>query len=114
MSSYEDLYGLLIAVQIKRRTKQELRDHFLDKWLLIKTESEIVELLDGYESIRASNQRNRNNLPGKQCSSSPEKNPVIKPRLSPSTLVRYESTAQEKAFEHRVKPRCFVCNSPND
>lgn len=38
-----------------------MREHFIDKWPLIETEAEIVELQEGHDNIRASTQKSRDN-----------------------------------------------------
>lgn len=75
-----------------------MKDHFLDKLSLIKNVSEIIELLDGYESVRTTKQRNREIKGDKQRSIFHERRPKIVFQPLYGTAAQRFSAAREKAF----------------
>ncbi|GFU28482.1 SCAN box domain-containing protein [Trichonephila clavipes] len=58
VKTFEQLKDLLITEQLKYRVPAEVRDHFLDDWINLKTPYELAEKLDEYESIKQSFRRN--------------------------------------------------------
>lgn len=122
VNTFEELKDLLVADQIKRRVKSEIREHFIDKWPLLKTEAEIVELLDGYECVRASTSLPRIGQKAKDMRDDKaerthfffqdrprENRPRFPPPSNENSLRRPGN--RERAFERRANLKCFVCNS---
>ncbi|GFY33588.1 SCAN box domain-containing protein [Trichonephila clavipes] len=52
VKTFEQLKDLLITEQLKYRVPAEVREHFLDDWIKLKTPYELAEKLDEYESIK--------------------------------------------------------------
>ncbi|GFY18405.1 SCAN box domain-containing protein [Trichonephila clavipes] len=52
--TFEQLKDLLITEQLKYRVPAEVREHFLDDWIKLKTPYELAEKSDEYESIKQS------------------------------------------------------------
>ncbi|GFV85926.1 SCAN box domain-containing protein [Trichonephila clavipes] len=57
VKTFEQLKDLLITEQLKYRVPAEVREHFLDDWIKLKTPYELAEKLDEYESIKQSFRR---------------------------------------------------------
>ncbi|GFX95838.1 SCAN box domain-containing protein [Trichonephila clavipes] len=57
VKTFEQLKDLLITEQLKYRVPAEVREHFLDDWIKLKTPYELAEKLDEYESIKQSFKR---------------------------------------------------------
>ncbi|GFT60999.1 SCAN box domain-containing protein [Trichonephila clavipes] len=57
VKTFELLNNLLITEQLKYRVPAEVREHFLDDWIKLKTPYELAEKLDEYESIKQSFRR---------------------------------------------------------
>ncbi|GFW60841.1 SCAN box domain-containing protein [Trichonephila clavipes] len=63
VKTFEQLKDLLITEQLKYRVPAEVREHFLDDWIKLKTPYELAEKLDEYESIKQSFRE----IPKKNC-----------------------------------------------
>ncbi|GFV11027.1 SCAN box domain-containing protein [Trichonephila clavipes] len=57
VKTFEQLKYLLITEQLKYRVPAEVKEHFLDDWIKLKTPYELAEKLDEYESIKQSFRR---------------------------------------------------------
>ncbi|GFV28611.1 retrovirus-related Pol polyprotein from transposon 412 [Trichonephila clavipes] len=57
VKTLEQLKDLSITEQLKYRVPAEVREHFLDDWIKLKTPYELAEKLDEYESIKQSFRR---------------------------------------------------------
>ncbi|GFX43842.1 SCAN box domain-containing protein [Trichonephila clavipes] len=57
VKTFEQLKDLLITEQLKYRVSAEVKEHFLDDWIKLKTPYELAEKLDEYESIKQSFRR---------------------------------------------------------
>ncbi|GFX12733.1 SCAN box domain-containing protein [Trichonephila clavipes] len=57
VKTFEQLKDLLITEQLKYRVPAEVREHFLDDWIKLKTPYELAEKLDENESIKQSFRR---------------------------------------------------------
>ncbi|GFT65830.1 SCAN box domain-containing protein [Trichonephila clavipes] len=57
VKTFLQLKDLLITEQLKYRVPAEVREHFLDDWITLKTPYELAEKLDEYESIKQSFRR---------------------------------------------------------
>ncbi|GFS69942.1 SCAN box domain-containing protein [Trichonephila clavipes] len=57
VKTFEQLKDLLMTEQLKYRVPAEVREHFLDDWIKLKTPYELAEKLDEYESIKQSFRR---------------------------------------------------------
>ncbi|GFU40121.1 SCAN box domain-containing protein [Trichonephila clavipes] len=57
VKTFEQLKDLLITEQLKYRVPAEVKEHFLDDWIKLKTPYELAEKLDEYESIKQSFRR---------------------------------------------------------
>ncbi|GFU08876.1 SCAN box domain-containing protein [Trichonephila clavipes] len=57
VKTFEQLKDLLITEPLKYRVPAEVREHFLDDWIKLKTPYELAEKLDEYESIKQSFRR---------------------------------------------------------
>ncbi|GFS69125.1 SCAN box domain-containing protein [Trichonephila clavipes] len=51
VKTFEQLKDLIITEQLKYRVTAEVREHFLDDWIKLKTPYELAEILDEYKSI---------------------------------------------------------------
>ncbi|GFW66645.1 SCAN box domain-containing protein [Trichonephila clavipes] len=57
VKTFEQLKDILITEQLMYRVPAEVREHFLDDWIKLKTPYEHAEKLDEYESIKQSFRR---------------------------------------------------------
>ncbi|GFX28122.1 SCAN box domain-containing protein [Trichonephila clavipes] len=57
VKTFKQLKDLLITEQLKYRVPVEVREHFPDDWIMLKTPYELAEKLDEYESIKQSFRR---------------------------------------------------------
>ncbi|GFV36301.1 SCAN box domain-containing protein [Trichonephila clavipes] len=57
VKTFEQLKDVLITEQFKYRVPAEVREHFLDDWIKLKTPYDLAEKLDEYESIKQSFRR---------------------------------------------------------
>ncbi|GFT94644.1 transposon Tf2-6 polyprotein [Trichonephila clavipes] len=81
----EELRDLIVADQIKKKTPQDYKDHFLDQWCNWNNPLQLVDKLDSYEEVK--NMRNKNNKnfsrKQKEMNSSPwRSNYTQNPKLS--------------------------------
>lgn len=108
VESFEELKDLMVADQLKKRARSDMREHFLDDWTTLKSSSKLAELFDNYENVRKlTPKRNDKEFKnGKPPSVSDSKGKDAKwggghPKIPPP---------RDKAFEKRAPPRCFHCN----
>ncbi|GFW24937.1 uncharacterized protein TNCV_3846711 [Trichonephila clavipes] len=59
VTTLEELKDLIVADQIKNKTPQDYKDHFLDQWCNWNNPLQLVDKLDSYEEVK--NMRNKNN-----------------------------------------------------
>ncbi|GFT01650.1 uncharacterized protein TNCV_4204841 [Trichonephila clavipes] len=59
VTTLEELKDLNVADQIKKKTPQDYKDHFLDQWCNWNNPLQLVDKLDSYEEVK--NMRNKNN-----------------------------------------------------
>ncbi|GFW58883.1 retrovirus-related Pol polyprotein from transposon 17.6 [Trichonephila clavipes] len=59
VTTLEELKDLIVANQIKKKTPQDYKDHFLDQWCNWNNPLQLVDKLDSYEEVK--NMRNKNN-----------------------------------------------------
>ncbi|GFW04979.1 SCAN box domain-containing protein [Trichonephila clavipes] len=57
VKTFEQLKDSLITEQLKYHVPAEVREHFLDDWIKLKTPYELAEKLNKYESIKQSFRR---------------------------------------------------------
>ncbi|GFX47839.1 retrovirus-related Pol polyprotein from transposon 412 [Trichonephila clavipes] len=118
VKTFEQLKDLLITEQLKYHVPAEVREHFLDDWIKLKTPYELAEKLDEYESIKQSFRRE-----------TPEKNSYkfqggvnysgTRPKETPKDFkskfqIKEEPVHEknhEKDFEKRKQLRCYECGS---
>ncbi|GFX76881.1 uncharacterized protein TNCV_3279161 [Trichonephila clavipes] len=85
VTTLEELKDLIVADQIKKKTPQDYKGHFLDQWCNWKNPLQLVDKLDSYEEVK--NMRNKNNKnfswKQKEMNSSPwRSNYTQNPKLS--------------------------------
>ncbi|GFX37580.1 uncharacterized protein TNCV_3201041 [Trichonephila clavipes] len=85
VTTLEELKDLIVADQIKKKTPQDYKDHFLDQWCNWNNLLQLVDKLDSYEEVK--NMRNKNNKnfswKQKEMNSSPwRSNYTQNPKLS--------------------------------
>ncbi|GFT29985.1 retrovirus-related Pol polyprotein from transposon 412 [Trichonephila clavipes] len=85
VTTLEELKDLIVADQIKKKTPQDYKDHFLDQWCNWNNPLQLVDKLDSYEEVK--NMRNKNNKnfsrKRKEMNSSPwRSNYTQNPKLS--------------------------------
>ncbi|GFS82415.1 transposon Ty3-I Gag-Pol polyprotein [Trichonephila clavipes] len=85
VTTLEELKDLIGADQIKKKTPQDYKDHFLDQWCNWNNPLQLVDKLDSYEEVK--NMRNKNNKnfswKQKEMNSSPwRSNYTQNPKLS--------------------------------
>ncbi|GFX21005.1 SCAN box domain-containing protein [Trichonephila clavipes] len=118
VKTFEQLKDLLITEQLKYRVPAEVREHFLDDWIKLKTPYELAEKLDEYESIKQSFRRevpkkNSYKFQGGVNYSS------VRPKETPKDFkskfqIKKEPVHEknhEKYFEKRRQLRCYECGS---
>ncbi|GFX53735.1 SCAN box domain-containing protein [Trichonephila clavipes] len=112
----EQLKDLLITEQLKYRVPAEVREHFLDDWIKLKTLYELAEKLDEYESIKQSFRRE---IPKKNSykfqggvnysGARPKETPKdFKSKFQMKKEPVHEKN-HEKNFEKRRQLRCYEC-----
>ncbi|GFS85320.1 SCAN box domain-containing protein [Trichonephila clavipes] len=57
VKTFDQLKDLLITEQLKHRVPAEVREHFLDEWIKLKTPYKLAEKLNEYESFKQSFRR---------------------------------------------------------
>ncbi|GFV03572.1 histone-lysine N-methyltransferase SETMAR [Trichonephila clavipes] len=118
VKTFEQLKDLLITEQLKYRVPAEVREHFLDDWIKLKTPYELAEKLDEYESIKQSFRRE---LPKKNSykfqggvnysSARPKETPKdFKSKFQIKKEPVHEKN-HEKDFEKRRQLRCYEYES---
>ncbi|GFW06161.1 CCHC-type domain-containing protein [Trichonephila clavipes] len=82
VTTLEELKDLIVADQIKKKTPQDYKDHFLDQWCNWNNPLQLVDKLDSYEEVK--NMRNKNfSRKQKEMNSSPwRSNYTQNPKLS--------------------------------
>ncbi|GFV03064.1 CCHC-type domain-containing protein [Trichonephila clavipes] len=82
VTTLEELKDLIVADQIKKKTPQDYKDHFLDQWCNWNNPLQLVDKLDSYEEVK--NMRNKNfSWKQKEMNSSPwRSNYTQNPKLS--------------------------------
>ncbi|GFV97435.1 retrovirus-related Pol polyprotein from transposon 412 [Trichonephila clavipes] len=85
VTTLEELKDFIVADQIKKKTPQDYKDHFLDQWCNWNNPLQLVDKLDSYEEVK--NMRNKNNKnfswKQKEMNSSPwRSNYTQNPKLS--------------------------------
>ncbi|GFX44142.1 SCAN box domain-containing protein [Trichonephila clavipes] len=116
--TFEQLKDLLITEQLKYRVPAEVREHFLDDWIKLKTPYELAEKLDEYESIKQSFRRE---IPKKSSykfigglnysGARPKETPKdFKSKFQIKKEPVHEKN-HEKDFEKRRQLRCYECGS---
>ncbi|GFY71444.1 SCAN box domain-containing protein [Trichonephila inaurata madagascariensis] len=118
VKTFEQLKDLLIPEQLKYRVPADVREHFLDDWIKLKTLYELAEKLDEYESIKQSFRReipkkNSYKLQGgiNYSSCRPKETPKdFKSKFQIKKEPVYEKN-NEKDFEKRRQLRCYECGS---
>ncbi|GFV97203.1 SCAN box domain-containing protein [Trichonephila clavipes] len=115
VKTFEQLKDLLITEQLKYRVPAEVREHFLDDWIKLKTPYELAEKLDEYESIKQSFRRE---IPKKNSykfqggvnysGARPKETPKdFKSKFQIKKEPIHEKN-HEKDFEKRRQLRCYV------
>ncbi|GFW59344.1 SCAN box domain-containing protein [Trichonephila clavipes] len=118
VKTFEQLKDLLITEQLKYHVPAEVREHFLDDWIKLKTSYELAEKLDEYESIKQSFRRE---IPKKNSykfqggvnysSARPKETPKdFKSKFQIKKEPIHEKN-HEKDFEKRRQLRCYECGS---
>ncbi|GFX19815.1 SCAN box domain-containing protein [Trichonephila clavipes] len=118
VKTLEQLKDLLITEQLKYRVPAEVREHFFDDWIKLKTPYELAEKLDEYESIKQSFRRK---IPKKNCykfrggvnysGARPKETPKdFKSKFQIKKEPVHEKN-HEKDFEKRRQLRCYECGS---
>ncbi|GFT31136.1 retrovirus-related Pol polyprotein from transposon 412 [Trichonephila clavipes] len=118
VKTFEQLKDLLITEQLKYRVPAEVREHFLDDWIKLKTPYELAEKLDEYESIKQSFRRE---IPKKNSykfqggvnysGARPKETPKdFKSKFQIKREPVHERN-HEKDFEKRRQLRCYECGS---
>ncbi|GFT04795.1 hypothetical protein TNCV_4477041 [Trichonephila clavipes] len=57
INTFQDLKGLMVVDQLKKRANASMKDNFLDNWAKLKSATQIVELFDNYEDVRKVNSK---------------------------------------------------------
>ncbi|GFW94632.1 SCAN box domain-containing protein [Trichonephila clavipes] len=121
VKTFEQLKDLLITEQLKYRVPAEVREHFLDDWIKLKTPYELVEKLDEYESIKQSFRRE---IPKKNSykfrggvnysGARPKEVQISSKDFKSKFQMKKEPVHEknhEKDFEKRRQLRCYECGS---
>ncbi|GFW08812.1 retrovirus-related Pol polyprotein from transposon 412 [Trichonephila clavipes] len=84
VTTLEELKDLIVADQIKKKTPQDYKDHFLDQWCNWNNPLQLVDKLDSYEVKNMRNKNNKNfSRKQKEMNSSPwRSNYTQNPKLS--------------------------------
>ncbi|GFY00195.1 hypothetical protein TNCV_2835521 [Trichonephila clavipes] len=85
VTTLEELKDLIVADQIKKKTPQDYKDHFLDQWFNWNNPLQLVDKLDSYEEVKTMRNKNNKNFSWKQkeMNSSPwRSNYTQNPKLS--------------------------------
>ncbi|GFX87988.1 SCAN box domain-containing protein [Trichonephila clavipes] len=118
VKTFEQLKDLLLTEQLKYRIPAEVREHFLDDWIKLKTPYELAEKLDEYESIKQSFRRE---IPKKNSykfqggvnysGARPKETPKdFKSKFQIKKEPIHEKN-HEKDFEKRRQLRCYECGN---
>ncbi|GFY21042.1 retrovirus-related Pol polyprotein from transposon 17.6 [Trichonephila clavipes] len=130
VTTLEELKDLIVADQIKKKTPQDYKDHFLDQWCNWNNPLQLVDKLDSYEEVK--NMRNKNNKnfswKQKEMNSSPwrsnyTQNPKLsyehslsgfpsKSRRNPISKDRIPEKKIVDTKEDRTPVSCYGCGAP--
>ncbi|GFS86818.1 SCAN box domain-containing protein [Trichonephila clavipes] len=118
VKTFEQLKDLLITEQLKYRVPAEVREHFLDDWIKLKTPYELAEKLDEYESIKQSFRREISKKNGYKFQGGVNYSGA-RPKETPKDFkskfqIKKEPVHEknhEKDFEKRRQLRCYECGS---
>ncbi|GFS75291.1 retrovirus-related Pol polyprotein from transposon 297 [Trichonephila clavipes] len=104
------LKDLIVADQIKKKTPQDYKDHFLDQWCNWNNPLQLVDKLDSYEEVK--NMRNKNNKnfswKQKEMNSSPW-------RITVGGIPFPDRIPEKKIVdtkEDRTPVSCYGCGAP--
>ncbi|GFW44421.1 retrovirus-related Pol polyprotein from transposon 17.6 [Trichonephila clavipes] len=118
VKTFEQLKDLLITEQLKYRVPAEVREHFLDDWIKLKTPYELAEKLDEYESIKQSFRREipkKNSYKFRGGVNYSGARPKETPKDFKSKFKKKGTHVHEKNhgkdFEKRRQLRCYECGS---
>ncbi|GFW51948.1 SCAN box domain-containing protein [Trichonephila clavipes] len=118
VKTFEQLKDLLTTEQLKCHVPAEVREHFLDDWIKLKTPYELAEKLDEYESIKQSFRREipkKNSYKFKDGVNYSGARPKETPKDFKSKFqIKKEPVHEknhEKDFEKRRQLRCYECRS---
>ncbi|GFY20267.1 SCAN box domain-containing protein [Trichonephila clavipes] len=116
VKTFEQLKDLLITEQLKYRVPAEVREHFLDDWIKLKTPYELAKKLDEYERIKQSFRRE---IPKKNCykfqggvNYSGDRLKETPKNFKSKFQIKKEPVHEknhEKDFEKRRQLRCYEC-----
>jgi hypothetical protein len=119
VNSFEELKGLMVTDQMKRKVPIEVRDHLLDEWTNFKDPNVLAEKLDSFDAIRESmgrkttdqyitDQRNKKiqfaNPKTDTINSGEERRVLGMEKVSKPSLSGLN-------FEKRFQPKCYGCGS---
>ncbi|GFU80677.1 CCHC-type domain-containing protein [Trichonephila clavipes] len=60
ITTFDQLKSLIISDQIKRKTPEKIKEHFLDIWADLNDPLELAEKLDAYDNLRPGMKSNSN------------------------------------------------------
>ncbi|GFV98138.1 SCAN box domain-containing protein [Trichonephila clavipes] len=118
VKTFEQLKDLLITEQLKYRVPVEVREHFLDDWIKLKTPYELAKKLDVYESIKQSfrrevHKKNSYKFQGGVNYSGARPKETPKDFKSKFQIKKepVDEKNHEKDFEKRRQLQCYECGS---
>ncbi|GBN80633.1 Retrovirus-related Pol polyprotein from transposon 412 [Araneus ventricosus] len=118
VQTFEQLIGLMVTDQIKRRVPADIQDHFIDEWSNIISANELCKNLDAYEEVLGKSvlrkkygKRTKAGLRTKTTSEMKAEygNKWRSQGLSQSIHRRMDRA--EEVLERRRKPQCYECGS---
>ncbi|GFW51220.1 retrovirus-related Pol polyprotein from transposon 17.6 [Trichonephila clavipes] len=107
ITTFDQLKKLIIADQIKRKTPENIKEHFLDIWADLNDPLELAEKLDAYDNLRPEMKRSH-----EYHSSGPSTTVPIFP--SYKTEGRNPIRCYGCGTPGVVKPKCPTCTRANE
>ncbi|GBO37425.1 hypothetical protein AVEN_199235-1 [Araneus ventricosus] len=118
--TFEQLIGLMVTDQIKRRVPADIQDHFIDEWSNIVSANELCKKLDAYEEVRGKSVLRKKDQYGKRTEAGLRTKPTSEMKAEYGDKWRSQGLSQgihrrmdraEDVLERRRKPQCYECGS---
>lgn len=110
VKTFEDLKSLIIADQIKKKTPEDFRTHFIDEWTEWNSPEELADKLDAYDNLRTTLKRDMTYVKKKMFN---PKGETTGTRLLTKKSNFYPKKENSKSdVQNRPTLTCYGCGEP--